>query len=368
MKKYSFALLILLFVTKGYSQEKELYVSDAANFNVGPWKILKYDANGDNPQTFISQNLNWPQDILFLEEKGEVLISNLGTNNIVRFDAETGDFLSVFASGIAGPTRMKIGPDGLLYVLQWSGNGFVKRYKLDGELVDDFTSTNVSQSIGLVWDDQGHLYVSSYNGGFIRKFNQEGKDQGAFINSNLSGPTNIEIDDDGNFLVFDWNNGVIQKFDSSGQFLETFIQGVGNCEGIEYMNNGNILVGVGALSSVKMYTKEGVFIEDFISSGSGGLMRPNALRFRNKETSRTDDEHEELFDVYPTQGTRFYFSNTNPPTGLELEVFDSSGKLVFSSELNSDIAWDARGFVSGRYLIKIYSERGIAKAVTVFVK
>lgn len=34
---------------------------------------------------------------------------------------------------------MKIGPDSLLYVLQWSGKGTVKRYKLDGTNLGDFT-------------------------------------------------------------------------------------------------------------------------------------------------------------------------------------------------------------------------------------
>jgi len=47
---------------------------------------------------------------LFLENKGEVLITNLGTNNINRFDIETGAYLSGFANGISGPTRTKSTP------------------------------------------------------------------------------------------------------------------------------------------------------------------------------------------------------------------------------------------------------------------
>ncbi len=69
---------------------------------------------------------------------------------------------------------MKIGADSLLYVLQWSGNGKVRRYELDGTFVDDFTSVGVTQSIGIDWDNDGNLYVSSYGGDNVRKFDTNG--------------------------------------------------------------------------------------------------------------------------------------------------------------------------------------------------
>jgi len=55
-----------------------------------------------------------------------VLISNLNTGRITKYNSSTGEYIGDFATGIAGPTRMKIGADSLLYVLQWSGNGKVK--------------------------------------------------------------------------------------------------------------------------------------------------------------------------------------------------------------------------------------------------
>ena len=91
-----------------------------------------------------------------------MLISNLNTGRITKYNSTTGEFIGDFATGIGGPTRMKIGADSLLYVLQWAGNGKVKRYQLDGTFVDDFTSVGVPQSIGIDWDNDGNLYVSSY--------------------------------------------------------------------------------------------------------------------------------------------------------------------------------------------------------------
>ena len=193
----SFLLLTLNLV----GQTTEIYVSDAGNFNNPPWQILKFDENGENPEVFIDSNLAWPQDIIFLDDQGLVLISNLNTNQITKYNLASGGYLGNFAAGISGPTRMKIGDDSLLYVLQWSGDGKVRRYQLNGTFVDDFTSVGVSQSIGVDWDSTGNLYVSSFNGNNVRKFDSNGNDMGLFINSNLQGPTNIWFDDNGDLLV-----------------------------------------------------------------------------------------------------------------------------------------------------------------------
>lgn len=102
----------------------------------------------------------------------------MNTGSITKYNSTTGDYIENFATGIAGPTRMKIGTDSLLYVLQWSGNGKVKRYQLDGTFVDEFTSVGVPQSIGIDWDNNGNLYVSSYSGDNVRKFDANGNDLG----------------------------------------------------------------------------------------------------------------------------------------------------------------------------------------------
>ncbi|MEP5614092.1 MAG: hypothetical protein ABJP45_17705 [Cyclobacteriaceae bacterium] len=259
----------------------EIYVSDAGS-PVGspPFQILKYDENGKNPEVFIGENLSWPQDILFLEDDGHVLISNLNDNSIRRHDIETGAFLSNFASGISGPTRIKIGPDNLLYALQWTGNGKVHRYQLDGTFVDEFTSIGVTQSIGLDWDSSGRLYVSSFSGATVRRFDTSGNDDGIFISSDLSGPTDIWFDG-GDLWVNDWQSGTIKRFDSNGNFIETEVSALSQNEGIDFLKNGDFIIGNGGTGAVKQYSGNGSFKKDLISSGSGGLKGPNAVRVRN---------------------------------------------------------------------------------------
>ncbi|MEJ1222939.1 hypothetical protein [Sediminicola sp. 1XM1-17] len=281
--KIVISFFLIFIVTQVYPQSYDIYVSDAGNFDKPPWQILKFDQDGKNATIFIDTHLNWPQDILFLEESNTVLISNLGSGNITEHHATTGAYISDFAQDISGPTRTKIGPDGLLYVLQWTGNGTVLRFDLEGKNLGEFTKVGVPQSIGLDWDAQGNLYVSSYKEKTVRKFDAEGNDMGIFIDSNLVGPTNIWFDFNGDLLVSDYNGTAIKRFDAKGNYKNEFITGLKNSEGIAYTPEGHILVGNGHTHSVKLFDKNGSYIKDIIANGSGKLLTPNAVVIRPKE-------------------------------------------------------------------------------------
>jgi len=156
---------------------------------------------------------------------------------------------------------------------------------LDGTFVGEFTSVGVTQSIGIDWDDDGNLYVSSYGGALVRKFDINGIDLGIFVNTNLQGPTNIWFDDNGDLLVIDYNGTSVKRFDSNGSFINNFITGLGSAEGVDFFPNGNILIGNGTTHSVKMFDSNGNYIEDFIPNGSGGLITPNAVVIRETNVS-----------------------------------------------------------------------------------
>ncbi len=330
------ALSVLLLPTNTHGQDIEIYVSDAGNFASPPWKILKFDENGENPEIFIDTVLAWPQDIVFLEDQQIVLISNLNSGRITKYNSSSGEYIGNFATGIAGPTRMKIGVDSLLYVLQWSGNGKVRRYQLDGTFVDEFTSLGVAQSIGIDWDSEGNLYVSSYSGDNVRKFDSNGNDLGLFVTSNLSGPTNIWFDDNGDLLVSDYDGTAVKRFDSTGSYVNNFITGLGGSEGVDFFSSGNILIGNGATSSVKMFDSNGVYIEEFIPSGSGGLMTPNAVVIRKSNPVSVDDESS--INNFEFNLNQNYPNPFNPSTKISwqspvkgwqrLKIFDVLGREV----------------------------------------
>jgi hypothetical protein len=280
MKKILFIALIVA-AELASAQDFEIWVSDAGNFTSGPWQVLKYDQNGENPEVFTDAIVASPQDIVFLEGAGEVLVSNLRTNRITRHDIITGELLGIFTTGITAPTRMKIGEDGLLYVLQWQGNGRVFRYQLDGTFVDEFTQLGVTNAIGMDWDSEGNFYISSFDAKTVRKFDGEGNHIGLIVNSGLQGPTNIWFDADGDLLVLDWTGGAVRKYSAAGASLGNFITGLNQPEGVDFLPNGNILIGDGGTSSVKEFTPAGAFVKDIVPSGSGGLLQPNAVVIRH---------------------------------------------------------------------------------------
>lgn len=332
------------------AQNYDVYVSDAGNFNQPPWQILKFDQDGQNGQVFISDHLAWPQDILFLEKENTVLISNLNNGRISKFNAATGAFTGEFATGIGGPTRMKIGPDSLLYVLQWVGNGKVWRYRLDGAFVDEFTAAGVPASIGLAWDAAGNLYVSSYNGKYVRRFGPSGADLGIFISSNLEGPTNIWFADNGDLLVFDYNAGVVKRFDSTGKYLGVFISGVPQCEGVDFLPDGNLIIGSGGTSSIRIYTASGAFVKNFVPPATLGLKTPNAVVLRPAPVSDTRMVYKEIVFVTPSVGTYFQISDPDVlQPDSNFEVYNAAGALI--RKINFAAGWDASGLPDGIYLI-----------------
>lgn len=343
-------LAIITFSWCDLKAQDYLYVSDAANFQTGPWKIFQFKSDGSEGKVFIDEDLSWPQDILFLEEKNEVLITNLNTGKINKYDASSGKLIGAFAQGIGGPTRMKIGPDGLLYVLQWSGDGKVKRYHQDGSFVDNFTKTGVNTSIGLDWDDQNRLYVSSYNGRFVERFDTTGKSLGKFVSAGLAGPTNIYFDDEKNLVVLDYNNGNVKRYDTNGKDLGTYISGIRNCEGVDFFENGNIVIGVGTSSSVNLYSSDGKLLKVLISSGSAGLKTPNAVILRKMTTSGFEQKtpHEEFIRAI---GNRTFEINKEV-SGEKIKLIqciDSMGRTVVQFTPADQVLWHAASIPSGVY-------------------
>ncbi|MCB0521220.1 MAG: T9SS type A sorting domain-containing protein [Lewinellaceae bacterium] len=353
MKSKSLPLLSFLFVsffTPLLAQNFDVYISDAGGFTQEPWQILKFDQNGGNGEVFISDHLSWPQDIFFIESDNTVLVSNLNTNVISKFNATTGDFIGEFATGIGGPTRMELGPDSLLYVLQWTGNGKVKRYKLDGTFVDDFTTAVVDNSIGLAWDTVGNLYVSSYNGRYVKKFSPAGADLGKFISTNLAGPTNIWFGENGDLFVSDWNAGSVKRFDSQGNYIGVFISGVPQVEGVDFFPNGDIAIGVGGASTVKVYSPEGNFIKNLIPAGALNLQVPNAVVFRPVAPTSALEVFKDAVFVTPSVGNLFQVSN---PDALQpkqfFEVYNATGMLVMKFNFSDSTTWDASNLANGIY-------------------
>ncbi|MBP6238904.1 MAG: T9SS type A sorting domain-containing protein [Saprospiraceae bacterium] len=332
--------------------QKYYYISDAGNFQQGPYQILRYNEDGSNGKVFIKDGLAWPQDILFLPDSNQVLISNLSSNSVEVYDSESGAYKKRFISGILGPTRMKIGKDGMLYILQWLGDGKVKKYNTEGQFISNATQSGVNTSIGMDWDQNGDLYVSSYNGKFIERFDTDGKSKGKFISTGLFGPTNIAFNSDGQLIVLDYNSGRVLLYDKDGKLLKVLFQGVTNCEGIHLANDGKIIIGVG--SSVRIYDNNNVFQKYLVPPGENGLRNANAVVCREMITTDTEEEHTEKKSNHflMSLGANVYIVSPNADDITMINVFDVKGQLVFTFDVSKDTVLDLSDFNNGVYFAR----------------
>ena len=370
MKTLKLLLSLSLLLTIGgaaIAQDFYIYVSDAANFSTGFFKIVQFDPDGENPLDYIVEELAWPQDIVFLEDEDRVLVSNLGSGRITKHNSRTGAYIEDFATVAGGPTRMKIGADGLLYVLQWSNtNNKVLRYQLDGTFVDEYTDTGVAQSIGFDWDDASNLYVSSFGGGLVQQYNDTGIDSGTFINSNLSGPTNLEIKD-GIMYVLDWNAGKCVRFDAStGAFIDDFITILQNPEGLAFLPNGHLLIGDNGTNSVREFDANGNDLGDYTNGGD--LVTPNAVVLRDSIFLSVSEEVLNTVIATPSIGSQF---SINPKMALNfrsIEVYDVNGALVTSIELSNTPVWYAQDLSDGIYFLVATTPNGQKASQKIVVK
>lgn len=334
------------------AQDIKIYVSDAAGFNTGPWFIFQYDEDGSNPVTYIDEELGWPQDIIFRPADNRVWVSNLLTNKITIYAGSTGEYLGDFATVAGGPTRMKIGSDGLLYVLQWSNtNNKVLRFELDGTFVDEFTSVGVVQSIGMDWDSSGNLYVSSFGDATVRKFDPDGNDMGLIITTQLTGPTNLWIDDNDHIFVVDWQAGDVEEFDENGNHIGTFITGLGQPEGVDFRDNGNILLGNGTTAQVKEYLADGTFVANTVPSGSGGLVQPNAVVLFDRSTLSVPESELNQILVTPTLGDEFHLNPQIASQYQQLQLFNIQGAQLQNINTSKQHTIQAKNLSEGVYFI-----------------
>lgn len=353
MKSLYFLVFAFLLWTNSslFSQDYEIYVTGGNND-----VVIKYDQSGENPETFVSANsggLDWPQDIIFLEDQNVMLVSSFNDRSIKKYNLETGEFIENFATTSTAPTRMRIGEDSLLYVLPWAGQGQenpIARYDLDGNFIDNFSEVGVSQAIGMAWDEEGNFYVSSYGGGYVRKYDAEGNDLGFFINSSVNGPTNIWFADNGDMIVLNWDGGNATRFDSEGNFLEIFISGLSQPEGVAFLPNGNFLIGNGGTDQVKEFESDGTFVRNWPTTGVT-LDLPNAVVIRNLATVDIPEVPvKEVILVSPTMGTSFSFVHEMEDVE-QVEIYDVKGVLVARKAVQNGVLWEAQQAAEGVYVL-----------------
>lgn len=74
--------------------------------------------------------------------QADLLVTSFHTNNVLRYDGETGAFVGVFAAGggLLNPGGLEYGPDGKLYVAGLNSDNVLRYNGQTGEFIGVFAS------------------------------------------------------------------------------------------------------------------------------------------------------------------------------------------------------------------------------------
>lgn len=200
----------------------------------------------DDPLTAEDENgpLDGPTAATFGPD-GDLFVASFETDQILRYDGETGAYEGVFVTAGSGQLNgpdagTKWGPDGLLYVPSF-WNDRVLRYDERGRFVDAFVSFReggLRQPRDLVYH-KGSWYVASSQNNRVLRFDEQGVFQDVF--ATVAQPYSLAFHPrDGNLYAVSLRNNAVRVFDGrDGSFLRTLVApGDGGLSGAVFLSIG----------------------------------------------------------------------------------------------------------------------------------
>jgi hypothetical protein len=168
-----------------------------------------------------------------------VLNNHPGSDEVLRFNGTTGNFLGVFAAGLTVPHDLAFGPDGHLYVANADADTISRFDSSNGAPLGNFVtarSGGLHAPTGFVFGPDGHLYVASFFTDSVLRYNGSTR---AFIDAfvptgsgSLSGPNDLTFGADRNLYVSSQSQvnipggvaGEVLRFDGkTGTFVDSFV-------------------------------------------------------------------------------------------------------------------------------------------------
>ena len=135
------------------------------------------------------------------------------------YDACTGAYVGNLdtATRLRGPQAVKLGPDGLLYVVSEMTDQIL-RYRNDTlEFVDAFATLSGANPTGFAFGPNGDVYVAAYRTGDVRRLSSTGVPLDVPVPSRaagLRGPDNgITFGPDGNLYIPGYDSSSVVRFD-----------------------------------------------------------------------------------------------------------------------------------------------------------
>ncbi|MCE9593093.1 MAG: NHL repeat-containing protein [Planctomycetes bacterium] len=246
-------------------------------------EVLRYDAStGAFEGVFASGGgLDNPVGLTFGPD-GNLYVASGDNDQVLRYDGTSGAFLGVFASGggLAAPRQVNFGPDGELYVASGATNAILRYDGVDGTFLGVFASGGaLNGPTSFTFGPDGDLYVGSVITDKLKRFDgTTGAYLGNFVKTDLNGPHDLAFGPDGLLYVTNAFNKRVQRFDgATGVFVDTFIQdpAFSAALGMCWDELGRLYIANQGTNEVRRYDgRTGAYLDSPVASGSGGLSGP----------------------------------------------------------------------------------------------
>lgn len=225
---------------------------------------------------------------------GDFFVSSFGTNELMRFDEDSGAYLGVIGM-VDGPFASQIGFDGDLFVSSHN-TGEVLRYDSQtGEFKGAFIKAHeggLTKPTAPNFGPDGKVYVGDLATNTVLRYDRNGKFIDVFadgVSSPLNGPFMQTFDEGTMYIASGYTNSILRYDLKTKEFMGHFVApGSGGLVvpvGLEFGPDGNLYTSSSATSEVLRYDgKTGEFIDKFVPAGAGGMSSPRAIRFGGANT------------------------------------------------------------------------------------
>lgn len=235
----------------------------------------------------------------------DLLVGSQATNQVMKYDAVTGQFISIVIRPGAGgaalrrPRGIKIGADGKIYVASMD-NSRVLRYNADGSFDSVFASAGgLMNPDGIVFDSTGKLLVCDWANNNVLRYNADGTFDRVFASGNgLTTPEGLTFGSDNKLYICSSGVGSHQvlRFNADGTFDRVFTTGIALSSGprdiafhptsgdLHVTSSGTIGGEFGATGVFRFDGTTGAFIDLFAGAALNtafGLLFGNSLLAAN---------------------------------------------------------------------------------------
>ena len=336
-----------------FGPDNNLYV---ASFDTD--EVLRFDGStGEFIDVFASSGgLNGPVGMVFDDVTSSLFVTSKNSDQVFKYDSKTGEFLEIFIQDTDDdaqkPESIIRGPDNNLYVSSSKTNQILQ-YDLDGNLIEKFVtdkSGGLYQPKDLGFNQEGNLCVGSLVSNDIKCYDaQNGKileKIDVSFNRGLMGKPYSEFGPDGELYVSEALSSTVSRYDRntnlfSAKILSGEEEPLLGPRNFVFGPDDNLYVTSNNNHQIlRLDGDTGIFTDVFITHSSGGLAAPQDLAFHDEHLYVTSNDNHRVLRYSQTTGEfvdDFVKSRDGGLSEPRGLIFDNDGHLYIASNENHKI-------------------------------